>query len=335
MFPSQLTKDYDYYKYKDIYLQEIRSLFRREFNAENNKVNPAKHFPNIRLHYVDMRDYVSSNISSMDNSLANQNDPMDYLNSLWMNYTLTIENCDILKKQLDDSINFINKIGNLCKSSKSNLKEKLIGTDLENYTSKNFEMATKYIINKLLYKYKYDNIKKSMNNITNEYMNDQINLMNNTYNQCNKMIADYSALIKYSQNKIAANKLTGLIAGIGEYNTKLMMCDLFKNIYVYSSLNQNLFVILVDFYLLRRFLDKDYITNAISYTGGFHSLNYIYYLIKYFDFKITHWSYLNGSINEVYDTIKKANDPYDIAHYFFSNPIYQCSNLSDFPENFE
>ena len=40
-----------------------------------------------------------------------------------------------------------------------------------------------------------------------------------------------------------------------------------------------------DIFFLRRFLDKEYITNAIVYAGALHINTYIDILIKEFDFK--------------------------------------------------
>lgn len=51
--------------------------------------------------------------------------------------------------------------------------------------------------------------------------------------------------------------------------------------------------------MLRRFLDKTYITNSIAYTGMGHSMNYIYILLHEFDFKITHVSYTEIPITEL------------------------------------
>ena len=39
-------------------------------------------------------------------------------------------------------------------------------------------------------------------------------------------------------------------------------------------------------YFLRRFLDKDYITKNIVYTGFIHTIEYLYFLVKHYDFKI-------------------------------------------------
>ena len=50
---------------------------------------------------------------------------------------------------------------------------------------------------------------------------------------------------------------------------------------------------IMDLYFVKQFLDKDYITNSISYTGIDHSVHVLYILVKYFNFNITHISTLN------------------------------------------
>jgi purine-cytosine permease-like protein len=91
---------------------------------------------------------------------------------------------------------------------------------------------------------------------------------------------------------------------------------------------------IMDIYFLRRFLDKDYITNVVAYTGMAHSVDYIYMLITYFDFRMTHCAYLNSnkSINELVTTV---DIPFDLQKYFIPKERIQCTDLSNFPENFE
>lgn len=43
-----------------------------------------------------------------------------------------------------------------------------------------------------------------------------------------------------------------------------------------GAISGTLSTVFVDIYFLRRFLDKDYITNGLSYTGSTHSLMYVY-----------------------------------------------------------
>ena len=57
----------------------------------------------------------------------------------------------------------------------------------------------------------------------------------------------------------------------------------------YSKLRNKLmlfFTLLTDIYTARRILDKEYITNVITYTGAKHTMNITNILVNYFDFKV-------------------------------------------------
>lgn len=101
----------------------------------------------------------------------------------------------------------------------------------------------------------------------------------------------------------------------------------------------------MDIYFLRRFLDKDYITHVISYTGYYHSLFYIFTLVKYFNFKVTHVSNDKNikSINELNKEIfmQKHFDLEQLEKYFINikninnkEILLQCSNFNSFPPDF-
>ena len=97
----------------------------------------------------------------------------------------------------------------------------------------------------------------------------------------------------------------------------------------------NLHSNIMDAYFLRRFLDKDSITNAVAYTGIYHSINYIFFLVKYSNFKITHCSYINGDISTISQKIKNSKNSIDIHNIFYPSKFIQCTNLSEFPDLFE
>lgn len=96
---------------------------------------------------------------------------------------------------------------------------------------------------------------------------------------------------------------------------------------------------LMDIYFLRRFLDKNYIKHSIIYCGSGHSLRYIHFLIREFNFKITHAAYLTkpiGLVNEIlrnYESYDVASDN-EIYKLFNSPEHIQCIDISSFPENF-
>jgi len=96
-----------------------------------------------------------------------------------------------------------------------------------------------------------------------------------------------------------------------------------------------------DFYFLRRFLDKDYINTAICYTGLAHLSHLSFILVNKFNFKVTH---LSGKVNE-YDIDKINQSINELSEYNpekmykiidFTNPDFlQCSNMFNFPENYD
>jgi hypothetical protein len=94
------------------------------------------------------------------------------------------------------------------------------------------------------------------------------------------------------------------------------------------------FMTWMDIYFLRRFLDKDYITNAIVYTGGWHSELYVSTLVKDFGFKVTHASYSKISDMEKLNDEIMNRKPLELSELFFPVIENQCSDLTDFPENF-
>ena len=60
----------------------------------------------------------------------------------------------------------------------------------------------------------------------------------------------------------------------------------------------DLYSLFTDAFLLRRILDKNYVKKCIVYSGRQHSLNCIFFLVKYYDFKII----------KIYDSTEKDVD---------------------------
>lgn len=93
------------------------------------------------------------------------------------------------------------------------------------------------------------------------------------------------------------------------------------------SISDDLHCFIMDCYFLRRFLDKNYITNVISYSGAFHSINYIWFLIKYYDFEIIEVAQSKYNKDEIIKHIKK-NDFYDSYNtIWIHNKTKQCIQL--------
>ena len=69
-------------------------------------------------------------------------------------------------------------------------------------------------------------------------------------------------------------------------------------------------------YFLRRFLDKEYIKKTIIYISMYHSANYLHFLVKYCNYKIIEYEFIdNKSSKELENIIKKTNSWIDIYKY--------------------
>ena len=182
-------------------------------------------------------------------------------------------------------------------------------------TSKN-----KYM-NKILNIYSDQNIKKIMNHI---YQTLVLDNLNNIIN----LIKDIIYRCDYSIDKKSTDSLNRDIPYL--FNT---------NIY--------LFCVLTDLYFIRRFLDKNYINNTILYTGLLHMNDITFILVKYFDFKVTNVYYHNPKFDIIKKIPKLPIKNLDYMNTMSDNMtqiydgkkskglIYQCTNLIDFPPNFE
>ena len=74
--------------------------------------------------------------------------------------------------------------------------------------------------------------------------------------------------------------------------------------------------------------------NAVVYTGIAHSVNYIYFLIKNYDFKITHYVYSQEKDLDKLNKFIKKNSYKEISNLFFPEKLIQCIDINNFPENF-
>lgn len=185
--------------------------------------------------------------------------------------------------------------------------------------------------------------------------NKYINKIKNVYNDKNiqkKINNIFKEIIITNLNEIIKNT-SDIIVYISTNIDKMINIDIYlKNIdkisyEIYLKIKNNketilwLGVVLTDLYLIRRFLDKDYIKKSILYTGLAHMTNILFILVKYFNFKLTNIFYSNSSFN--LDNIKNLpiknfeyiNSAFNIfTHYNENYEITQCSNLFNFPPNF-
>ncbi len=262
---------------KDIYLFEAVEMFKTEFIIEKDKVKYSKSNPNVRLHYLDIRDYLQ--FTAIADQIRDEIIPK-------LIFLQNNNNSD------PDKINKLEELHQHIKDIQKNIAsifENII--DIRQNGMQAFDRKSQeYFINKIIHKYKHENLKKNINDFYNVFL---IRYLNN-------FISTWGTLVDllYSKN-----------------------LDNIKNIYkLYIELESNLFALyglITDVFFLRRFLDKDYIGNVIAYCGRNHALNFIYFLVKHCDFKIEKIYNSNGlSLEEFTNQIKEIDD-LDKVHDLF------------------
>ena len=283
---------------RDIYIEEVIKLFKTKFVIEkiNDKdfVRYSKTNPNVRLHFLDIRDHLGLFIV-MD---IIKHDILETY-KLLLNSNNNSNNIKYIEKFLQFLEQIKNKIEKLTKN-----KDKIINNTFVEYDKINNKQ--KYYLTKVIHKYENSDLKENI-----------IKFINNNYNfilyHLNLALLDIQNQIKNWNLDFLDHKL---IEKIIDFINEAII---------------DLYSLFTDAFLLRRILDKSYINRSIVYTGQQHSLNYIYFLIKYYDFKIINIYYIENDINEVVNKIKNTNYVFDIYKLFNlkKKERVQCINFDD------
>lgn len=325
--PTEL-QDIKEIKYKERYIGEVSKMFSKIF-LNKDKIS------NVRLHYIDPRDYIGNDQMNLFMKLTYE------LNVIWNNKYIEPDNFDYMHNIKQELLNYINDLEKILKTNKFNIKKtkEIVPKTFEEYknmTPVDFKNNKIILVNKIKNVYNDNKIKKLINDMLKDYVFKFINLYKKESDNFFNLLEDYL-------NRLIDNDTLNLKSDFDIYPTYGMnKNDFYKFISNLRMSNDNLddyfhiiIMLIMDLYFLRRFLDKKYITNAIVYVGADHAINYIFTLIKHFDFKITHYSYLSTSKEKAMKFVKKSKNPWDITKIFFPPEFKQCSNLSGFPPNFE
>jgi hypothetical protein len=291
-------------KYKDRYIENVQKMF---------DIKKEKPFKYVRLHHIDVRNIFESkeikiHLNEIDNLLEN------------MNY----QNVTIIKK-------LYNKIN----------KEMIVIYDTI-YNNKNKESILGKLINKMRNKYKNVHIKDKLNKYYDEL---QIIIKGffETIKILNSLINDF---LKNNDNIVKKRLIqvpepynkSYYTTSIDNSQKKEFLYHLHFIADLIDKFILSFFSRLMDIYYLRRLLDKDYITNIISYTGAAHSIFYIRILLQDFDFKITNTVYTKENnieiLNNKIKKLVKAEELFLIEDMLMPDQHYQCSDLTNFPKDF-
>lgn len=318
--------------YKEKYIEEIVKFFRKIFryDSKKNKVSVNKYFKNIRLHYLDIRDYYKHNIQSKVYEMSNiahsfmRTDDID-INGLEQ----IIRSMQVLRDHLEFIIRILSKTHHKSKISKSKIIK-------DNSRGAIDVQALEYLASKMKTSYSNDYVKKIMNMLidtTIENFEQTIKdiddattefseYANNIYGASNKLVKDENTSYLYSYG-LSANTIRQMIVNITN-KVEILIDEKFIEFFARFT----------DIYFLRRFLDKKYITNAITYTGALHSNTYVYVLVKFFNFKITHASYSKITDMTKLTAEVKKRSLMEIQELILPDVFHQCSDMKQFPADF-
>ncbi len=307
------------------YILNIWKTFSKIFTIKDGVVHNTKEFLNLRLHYIDIRDYLTYNIDNKIYELKY------YLDELWKNSYFSEDDLDNLINKLSDiskDLLTVYDIIYVIEYKKTDTVQTVSET-YEKYkelTDKEVYDKISSFVNKILTKYDNENIKNVSNGIINgdikRYFDTLFNLITEYLQYLKKVKNDYTEF--------------GILRDNVEYGMDYtqILYNLIANFNFIYEIYLNLFVRIMDLYFIRRFLDKKYVTNAVVYTGIAHSVSYIHTLVKHFDFKITHHNYMKYNIDKTQEIIKNTDNWKDCEILFFPPKIEQCIEMSDFPQLF-
>lgn len=283
---------------RDIYIKELFELFKSEFVVEkiNNKDNVrySKSNQNVRLHYLDVRNYMDINLirSIIKNKIKKQL-------KLLYDATNSKEKKNISQLILK-YIEYIEiKINKLLKD-----KEEIKNNNFKNIAND----KQKFYINKIINRCNNENLKYNLI----KFIDDNCHRINEDLNKGFSDIKYELKYINYESENIETSKL-------------IFMENIIDFI---EEASLDLYSLFMDCYLLRRVLDKNYIQNSIIYTGIQHSIHYIFFLVKFYNFNITKIFHLEKNLNDMINLIKNTNYVINIYKYIINNKKQypQCIN---------
>lgn len=314
------------HQYKDRYIEQVQELFKREFTYEKQKIKKSERYPNVRFHYLDIRDLLFVNIDSDMDEISS------ILQDYWVNFNMTNDNIKFIGFLLDNIYKEVSVIKLLLEGGDIN---KILKKSKFNDNTKKIFISLSKSINKIRKSYYNKKVKEIINKYINDTIIPKIIKLLNINGELFNMIKDNKSILIPKVDKLQKTEY-GHLYGPLPIKLRELLTDLL-NIYDNKyELFMDINVRLTDLYMLRRFLDKKYINNTIAYTGAGHSCTYIYFLVKYFGFKITHASYNSQkSLKDLHNKINDVDEIINMRQLLFPPKLLQCSDITSFPKNFE
>ena len=332
---------------KHIYIDNVKTLYYKY-------LRDATKTKNIRLHYIDVRNYIAMDTFSLINDIENSVGKK-YLNNIHnilnpLNYILL--NLYFMKKVIDHiDKTRVNKDLSKYDLIKFNLTD-FVETIEKVQSDKNFKLFEDSptfivlksgifkILTKILTKYKDDNVKKHVLIIfetVKKLLNHVLNITEKLYtyveiivNNINKY--DDNPVINFidrGEKKYGSNYVETYRFAYSELQEKECV-DHISNVLL--EMYNNMWLIcakIMDCFFLRRLLNNVDMVNSIVYTNSANTVFFVWFLTKYFDYKIDEYFYIkNDDIDAVHKIIKNNDDHDKLIPILVPEKIVQCITIT-------
>jgi len=325
-----------------IYIQEVYKFFKKMFTFDptKNKVMISDVLKNVRLHYIDIREFFYMSFYYKLDELTNIS--IQYMRDI----TIWPRSLDYMSQILESFKQYCELVSDILGDKTINKKAKkvqIINIPSENQPQDMRDMPSReehlrYMINKITNVYNNPHTKKILNKMLDKTRSD-LKLMMTEVDDTINLFKEYGNIIRFSTDKLIKQSEKSSLPfnyGVSSSTIREMINKIVDITWGIFNKFVDMYVIIMDIYFLRRFLDKSYITHAITYTGGAHSNNYIHILVKWFGFKITHVSYSKiTDLNKLTDVVRKKKSSMSLMELLYPPISQQCSDMTNFPPDFK
>jgi hypothetical protein len=283
----------------------------------HNKISKCDQEPNINIEkYLENKFnnsksrldfYLEITKSNFENSNFAKNSYLEEVSKLFKNnkqlFPFVKFHCIDIR---EEESSYDTCIENICNIIENSLDANLSNSEIDEINN-NLNKIKKNIIQLKI------NIASLFNNQTlNNYIQ---NFINHKIDLIIKLIKKIKKEVKM---KIPNDRFNKSVKYGTHYNVYYKIGSLILQIYLY----------IMDTHFINKFLNNDKTTDGIVYAGGSHCVDYIFILVKYFDFKIVNVSNNSNDTNFIQNITEKINNiksPFILEKYFIPESIKQCS----------
>ena len=283
----------------DFMLETSKNIFVNKYNDKNNtymiKIKKAfvdlklnnPYYKYLKIHYIDIK---------IETIIYETFRIIKFID--FFNFDIAIENLKNIIILYQEQLKIIEKFKNNENSeiNKKNILDVFFHKIIVKYNNKeNKKIINEYFDIMCYKKIKYVThlIEKLILILKNNKLNNKI-----TFEHANKKKELFKHYIIFKYNN---GELTNKIKQLTEEITTLIL---------------DIGIYIMDCYFFRRLLDKKYIKNTIIYVSMYHSANYLHFLVKYCNYKIIEYEFIdNKTSKELENIIKKTNSWIDIFNY--------------------